>query len=491
VRAIVAATVVAVMLAAAPAGAKEPVWDGSPDAPAPESASVLVEPSTDLVHGQEVKVKGLGFVPGSSVGFAQCDAENISIEGCDLSNIGFATTNANGKLRAFFTVKRILDNGLDCAKRRGRCVLGVGESGPEITVPLSFDPSVPPPPPPVLLVEPNRDLVHRQVVQVHGEGFAPGELFALQQCLRSDPPGECGGPFLDGVQADDTGAFTSPFTVQRKIRNVGGTIDCARQFGECVIRTIRWSGLGPDAEVEIGFDPNSPLPEVKVRVRPATDLVDRQLVHVVGKRFTPFQGISAVHCLSSTDPSTLPRTCGESGYGSADVNGRVKIDVPVRRLLTRDNGTKVDCAERPGKCSMFVSSSFDPVEAGTIKLEFDPDVPPAPPPTLTVRPRNHLHGGQVVTVIGGGFTPGVSIGFTQCTTGATDIGDCDLSFVQYATAAPDGGFSGQFTVRRRIFTSDGEIRCGAEPEACVIGAANINDILGENATATISFAPRS
>jgi hypothetical protein len=116
-------------------------------------ATIVVEPSTDLVDRQTVTVTGEGFGAFTSFGAAQCDPSvgpNAGTDACDLSTARTATTDGNGRVRLTMPVRRVIiveGREVDCAL--APCTLGAatlsGTTPIEATsVPISFDPSVPP-----------------------------------------------------------------------------------------------------------------------------------------------------------------------------------------------------------------------------------------------------------------------------------------------------------------------------------------------------------
>src|SRR4051794_25783019 len=112
--------------------------------------------------------------------------------------------------------------------------------------------------------------------------------------------------------------------------------------------------------------------------------------------------------------------------------------------------------------------------------------PPAAAATaLSVTPSTNLVSGQVVRLDGSGFTPNSNLAFCQAKPSDTpSSSDCGSNFVQ-VTASPTGTFTAQLQVHRFIF---GRTRdCAVQ--ACVIGAAEVDDIEGTVAVAPISFDP--
>ena len=111
---------------------------------------ITVDPTTDLVDGQSVDVKGRRFTPNTSFGAAVCSPTVPGIDGCDLSNTALTTTDSKGQATVTLRVRRMITvrgHQIDCALKP--CILGAGTvdgiTPIETTgVPISFDPDVPP-----------------------------------------------------------------------------------------------------------------------------------------------------------------------------------------------------------------------------------------------------------------------------------------------------------------------------------------------------------
>jgi hypothetical protein len=109
-----------------------------------------VNPTTDLVDGQAVTVRGRRFTPNTTFGAAVCVAAVPGIDGCDLSNTALTTTDTKGRATVTLRVRRVIfvqGRKIDCALKP--CILGAGTVNGttpiEVTsMPISFDPDVPP-----------------------------------------------------------------------------------------------------------------------------------------------------------------------------------------------------------------------------------------------------------------------------------------------------------------------------------------------------------
>jgi hypothetical protein len=125
--------------------------------PASAEARVRLHPTTDLVDQQQVRisVSGFPFAPGAEnrIAIIQCAAEATDVTGCgDFTAIN-RTLDAKGSATAQYRVSRILHTPafgtIDCASAAQRCLIVVStlDLTQIVTVPISFDPTVPPLPP--------------------------------------------------------------------------------------------------------------------------------------------------------------------------------------------------------------------------------------------------------------------------------------------------------------------------------------------------------
>ena len=195
-------------------------------------------------------------------------------------------------------------------------------------------------------VSPSTGLLDGAAVTVAGTGFAPGVTVHLVQCHTSMVPGPCGeNPFA--AVSDSSGAFTTNITVPRVLYFNFNPYDCA-QF--CLIEA--WTqGPGVDASAGIEFDTTvPPPPSPSLRVDPATDLVDGQVVTVTGSHLPTDwpNGIgNIVQCRADSDrPSTCDLTHDLTTY-HPDSSGTVSAQLTVHRSITTGSGV-VDCTVAPG-----------------------------------------------------------------------------------------------------------------------------------------------
>lgn len=138
VRWVLAVSVVAAALAPAAAGRAGP------------GPLVVVNPATDLLHGQVVTVTGSGFTPNASIGMSQCDAAGTNTADCDLSNVAYATADGAGDWSTSFTVRGVIHNShttIDCGVAPDICIISASNlaniGGEDAGAPISFHSNAP------------------------------------------------------------------------------------------------------------------------------------------------------------------------------------------------------------------------------------------------------------------------------------------------------------------------------------------------------------
>lgn len=111
-----------------------------------------------------------------------------------------------------------------------------------------------------------------------------------------------------------------------------------------------------------------------------------------------------------------------------------------------------------------------------------------PTQTLTITPSTGLKNGQVVQVVGKGYTAGTTYSVIECGNkgAATGAGDCDLRNIKVATADSTGTVTSAFPVAKGPIGSN-NVDCSVAP-GCLLsvataGSANPSEV----ATATITF----
>ena len=148
-----------------------------PAAPLRPLPSVSVTPTTGLTLGEVVQVEAAGLDPWlDPVPVAQCRADDVGLDGCDLVHSIAATHSGTGDLSTDWGVGTLVQTAggdVDCRTAPGACALVVGVRVPPddtsrpVAVPLTFDPlaeagyptpqAVPPPIAPPVVTPPPPD----------------------------------------------------------------------------------------------------------------------------------------------------------------------------------------------------------------------------------------------------------------------------------------------------------------------------------------------
>jgi hypothetical protein len=331
--------------------------------------------------------------------------------------------------------------------------------------------------------------VHNQTVTITGAGYTPEADIGMAECeAGAFSPEGCDLSAISFVQADAAGAWSTTLTVRRAIRNAYERIDCVAAPGACVIGAANIGDFTESASAPLAFDPTVPPPPPPVvTVAPATGLVHDQQVIVVGEGFHPGAFLSVSQCLAGAFGF---QDCDYSTglYLQAGADGRFATGLTVRhRIFTSSKGV-VDCGAAPAPCEIRAEDQADVLDGAGAPISFDPNVPPPPPPVVTVTPDTDLVHRQSVSVQGSGFSPGASIGITQCEAGVVSFEHCDYANATYATADASGAWAASFPVHRVIRNAYELVDCTTGPGACVISAANTYDY-AESGAVAISFDP--
>lgn len=330
-----------------------------PDGPLLPGPTMTVEPATDLVDGQHVRVTGSGFVPGTAVELAECKDGATTGEGCESSRT-FVGIEADGAIDVDLQVYAIsrtnFGDELDC--RSVACTLvasrGLFQTDTRHTAvaPLAFRPGGPLLPPPTITVTPATGLVNGQVVTVTGAGFRPESSFALSECGVGPGDGfdRCFVPQF--VSADAEGKFTRTMPVQSITRRGSGFVDC-RLGPNCVIAAVDVNSGPVLAEAPIAFDPGSPSPPVPtVAVAPSGALADRSPVVVTGKGFPASYPLDIKQCRLEAG---LPTECADGSQSAqSDGSGAFVAGVVAMPVIAGPGGTEIDC--RTKTCGLTVAS---------------------------------------------------------------------------------------------------------------------------------------
>lgn len=207
--------------------------------PAWAAPAVSVSPSTNLVQGQTVTVRGSGLPPNESEAVLQCvSGGNDVFSFCDIGGFVSTTTDSNGSFSTSFTVRRILETSqgrVDCASAPGRCIVAVSpfDTNYVASTPLSFDPNGPLP---VLLditvtdisavVKDNKGIVSGTVTCT-APAFVDieGRLRQVVHRFFID------APFEAGVECDGSTQFAVPFEGANGVIKKGSAEVVLNAFG--------------------------------------------------------------------------------------------------------------------------------------------------------------------------------------------------------------------------------------------------------------------
>ena len=338
-----------------------------------------------------------------------------------------------------------------------------------------------------LTVTPASGLLNDQVVTVTGSGFPAGAQVAVTQCVKvtGGTAQDCNLGRVGYATADGSGAFSVGYTVQRILYVRGTTTDCA-VAGACVIG----AGVPPDgaqgaASADIQFDPSAPLPPPpSITVTPSTNLLDGQTVTVEGSDFPSGSFVVLVECVDAASGGQSNCDLSNQMGTGADASGSFSVTMRLSRLISTPAQGTTDCAQ-PSTCIIGAGVPPDGSQ-GSAKapIQFDPNAPLPPPPSITVAPSTGLGDGQTVTVSGTGFVPDGPVGIIECgSTGSQNR--CDFATLVYGHAGADGTFSQQLRVKQDLDTAEGSFDC-TRPEGCILGAASLAR-QSDGASATIHF----
>lgn len=192
-------------------------------------------------------------------------------------------------------------------------------------------------------------------------------------------------------------------------------------------------------------------------VTPTLDLVDGQVVDIVLDHFTPNTPLVIAQCPSdgtSTDCSA------NAISASTDATGLFTGTFPVFREYDAINSRRVSCVE-DFSCNLSVAvfPSLTPVFRRA--LTFADGAPFTG--TISVTPDTGV-AGDVVQVVGAGWTPGARVEVTACTPGAP-LTSCRAAGV---LVGEDGSFDTVVQLVPSVGVGGALVDCTAAPGACVI-----------------------
>ncbi len=269
-------------------------------APAAASGpSLTVTPNTGLTNGEKVTITGSGFTPGDSLYATECLATASSPADCNVSTATPITVNTDGTLPSTtFTVVTGTVGGATCgtsAADAAACVIMVANSseGDRAAAPIAF--VVPTPTTPSVTVSKNSGLKNGQTVTVTGSGFTPGDSVYAVECLKgATGQSSCDLTTATAITVNTDG--TLPSTSFKVVTGAVASGTCgttAANARNCVIAVANISG-GDAGEAPIAFAVGAA--KRSLRVAPALNLHNGQVVHVSGRGFTPRDHVYIVEC---------------------------------------------------------------------------------------------------------------------------------------------------------------------------------------------------
>jgi|GEM_PF-6021441 hypothetical protein len=301
---------------------------------------VTAEPATGLRDGDEVTVRGEGFVPGESVGVVQCAREaggdtpetRGGVDGCYIGDYVNVIADDQGVAQGTYRIKRVLTTPLtgsvDCAAEAGRCIVAMGaisdydRSG---GLAIELDPDVEPVELPTVQVQPAEGLADGQAVRVTATGLTPGDVMYVEVC-SADPaacwttgealPMDEGGYREIGLRADPDGSLDAEIPVWRFLAGgePGTYVDCA--ISRC---SLRLSGSTAPPTVPLRFRGDEPPPSAPAfGVEPTEGVAPGDEVVLAGEGFRPGSEVWVMLCAEPAD--------GDLGMGMGACMG---LDPPI------------------------------------------------------------------------------------------------------------------------------------------------------------------
>jgi len=361
---------------------------------------------------------------------------------------------------------------------------------------------------PTVTVDPSTALADGQPITVTITGLEPNFPVDTAQCtavyVQRHEIFDCEPSFVPQVQADSSGRAVVHLRAKRFISTFNGIVDCLSVADPCVIAGASAADLGSAdtaGAAPITFDAHAPPPAAPdVSATPSDDLTDGQSITVEATGLVTGEQVIVQQCAAGARAGgDCDRSTGYSpATGVADASGAATIDLTVHRVMLVGSD-HIDCAEAVGSCVVAAHASGGPF--GTAPLGFSDSAPAPPTPSLTIDPASGLADGQLVRVLGSGFTPNSSITIVECRSDATTVHfGCPSTSVRTATADSLGAFSTTTRIVRTLDHADSPIDrprvtdCGDFAGRCVLWASDLSvdaiDVLN-TAIAPLEFDPNA
>jgi hypothetical protein len=427
--------------------------------------AIVVTPRTGLASGQTLHVTGSGFAAKQDVAGVECLRGAKDPSACDLGNVAFVTSDANGGFTTTFVAHRTLLTGAgftDCAPAACEMLFALASDfTKQATTPLAFDPTVPLPKT-TLGVKPSAGLLDQQSVTVSGTGFVAGHDIVVTECVVAVL--FC-GPVID-VTADGGGHFSTAFAVHRILPGAKGQrIDCGKAAGTCELLAVDVLDVDYHTTAPIAFDPSvPPPPPPTLKVDPDTKLPFYARVSVTGTNFAPNDVLLILECASKTALSS----CAFVDFVPLDGSGNLTSSPMLQRLLPdpfHPRRPPADCAASGARC-VVIAQSTDGTSVSA-PVAFDPHAPIPPPPSVTITPAGPYRNNQIVRIKGSNFAPKAGFSVAECATQPNEQ-DCFSTAGGPQITTANGSLSTQFQVARRLESFSGFVDCLSAGVQCTL-----------------------
>jgi hypothetical protein len=221
--------------------------------------------------------------------------------------------------------------------------------------------------------------------------------------------------------------------------------------------------------VPAGVGAAAPPPDLEVTADPSTGLVDGQIIQVTGTGFPePLMEIFECRADAVDESGCDP---DNAYFADLDSDGVVRESFPLDARIFDEAGNEFDCRSAPNACKIGVGFLTDFDQSAFALLDFDPDAPLLPVPTVTVTPDRNLRDQQIVKVRGEGLSSLFETFVYQCIAGEPRSGEtCTFDQDVRAVADDRGRIAVDYRVEATLRpTITGEpFDCTAAPGACVI-----------------------
>ncbi len=352
-------------------------------APAAATPTATASDTTDLVHGQDIVVRGQGWDHENWVTVLIC-ADLTEDDSCELIGDHSYRPGPAGRFTVRGTVDAYLDvwpAPVDC--RTQACHLSVwseDHSGPfgdttVVEIPATFDPNGPDPVRRLVDATPSNDLVDGSRLSIQadgfdGDGYRPQRASLVSCRLPVEQVEDCDPTSARSVAVVD-GAIDADYWVST-ILSIGGwweepvPYDC--RTGACELLVIdgyweeteeSWSEAGL---VPLDFDPAAPLrPEPSATADPADGVDDGQRVHLGAASFNAGGAVVVRQCAGPLRWDGYPHRCHAGVVGAtAGEDGTVDRWVRVHRTVVNENSRRWNCRARPCWLVVVQGSGEDP-----------------------------------------------------------------------------------------------------------------------------------